>query len=245
MVSELSGWAGSVFSLSGVKRLTATQKFNTYLSNLKKAYREMLLTGSSKLLNVSTDEIIPIGIGFLFNNELLGLYFVAKKIMAVPISLITRSIGDVTNNAVSEIFLKSGANKAKNYLFKQFRLLVLAGLVFGVGVYFLIDFLIDIFLDEKYEKVSQIIKLSLVYYCGMLMVQPLSNYFNIIGKYKVSLIWDIIRFSLVITSFVVGWLMDLGFDKFILLLSICLFTGYLVFVFLLKFYKIKDDRTRV
>ena len=245
VVSELSGWAGSVFSLSGVKRLTATQKFNTYLSNLKKAYREMLLTGSSKLLNVSTDEIIPIGIGFLFNNELLGLYFVAKKIMAVPISLITRSIGDVTNNAVSEIFLKSGANKAKNYLFKQFRLLVLAGLVFGVGVYFLIDFLIDIFLDEKYEKVSQIIKLSLVYYCGMLMVQPLSNYFNIIGKYKVSLIWDIIRFSLVITSFVVGWLMDLGFDKFILLLSICLFTGYLVFVFLLKFYKIKDDRTRV
>lgn len=103
VVSEFTGWIAAVLSLTGIRRIITTEKFSIYKGNLKKNYREMMLTGPAKLLNVSTDEIIPIGIGFLFNNELLGLYFVSRKIMAVPISFITRSIGDVLNNSLSEI----------------------------------------------------------------------------------------------------------------------------------------------
>ncbi|WP_435577581.1 lipopolysaccharide biosynthesis protein [Gilvibacter sp.] len=239
VTAELSGLVGSIFSLAGIKRVSSILHPKKYLSHLKVAYKEMILTGPAKLLNVSTNEIIPIGIGFLYNNELLGLYFVARKIMGVPLSFITKAIFDVLTNSLSEIFLKSGAIKARNYLFRQFKLLLLAGLVFGLGVYLLIDFLVDVFLDESYEKVSQIIKLSLIYYCSLLVVKPLSNYFNIIGKFKVNLIWDSIRFSLVVLSFVIGWIMAIDFDQFIFLLSLFLFAGYLVFVLLLRFYKVE------
>lgn len=239
VVSELTAMLSAIFSMAGFKRLLSMLSPKPYLEQLKLAYSEMLLTGPAKLINVSTNEIIPIGIGFLFNNELLGLYFVSRKLMGVPLSFITKAMVDVLNNSLSEIFLKSGAIKARNYLFKQFKLLLLAGLVFGAGVYLLIDFLVDFFLDEKYEMVSQIIKLSLIYYCSLLMVQPLSNYFNIIGKYSVNLFWDSIRFVLVLMSFLIGWIFALSFDEFIFTLSLFLFLGYLVFVLLLRFYKVE------
>ena len=235
VVSEFTGWITAVLSLTGIKRIFTTQKYSTYKVNLKKNIKEMMLTGPAKLLNVSTDEIIPIGIGFLFNNELLGLYFVSRKIMAVPISFITRSIGDVLNNSLSEIYLKSGVKKTLAYLLKQLRLLLLAAVVFAVGVYFLIDWAIDLFLGDSYERVSQIIKLSLVYYCSLLVVVPLSNYFNIIGRFNVNLIWDAIRFVLVLLAFGVGWYFDFDFDSFIFLLSAMLFVGYFVFLLLLRF----------
>lgn len=239
IVSEFSALISSIFSLAGLKRIFSMLNLRMYWDQLKGAYKEMLLTGPAKLLNVSTNEIIPIGIGFLYNNELLGLYFVSRKLMGVPLSFITKAMVDVLNNSLSQIFLISGAIKARNYLFKQLGYLFLAALVFGASVYFLIDFLVDVFLDEKYEKVSQIIKLSLVYYCSLLMVQPLSNYFNIIGKFSVNLFWGIVRFVLILLSFVLGWALDLAFDPFIFLLSLFLFLGYLFFVLLLRFYKVE------
>jgi O-antigen/teichoic acid export membrane protein len=234
IISEILARIFSIIALKkSPKKILSLYSLSSYMQYLRLSYKEMLLTGPTKIINVSTNEFIIIGIGFFFSKELLGLYFFARKVVGVPLSFVTKAMGDVINPSISEKFINSGEKEAKNYTIQQLSKLFLYSLVFVVVTLFLVDYVVDIFLDEQYAAVSKIIKYSIIYYFALLIVKPISNYFNIVGRYNFNFIWDITRFLLVLLSFVLAYIFDLDFYIFILILSTALFISYLIFVLVL------------
>ena len=134
-----------------------------------------------------------------FGPKIAGLYFLAEKLIAIPVSFITSSISQVYFEKASKLFhsdkielLKLTNQIQKNIFFILFPILILASL-FGENIF-------SIFGNE-WGEAGEMLKYFSVFILLKNMYSPISHIGDILNKQKVLLIFNISLFLFQLGSF--------------------------------------------
>jgi O-antigen/teichoic acid export membrane protein len=211
--------------------------FKFWWEELKTEFKHMYKLGITSFLNLINSESIIIVSSILYSPELVGLLFLSKKIVATPIGLITTGLGDIINNKFSNNFLNKDLNRNFNLFFKTFLIALLGSFFLVFFIYLFTDILIELFFNETYNDLSVIIKYSVLYYIGILVIRPISSLFNISKMYGYTLIWDIIRLVLLMIFYATAYFLNIDFLSYVFYMSLTLFIGYFSFPILVKNYQ--------
>ena len=237
MIGELFSKIAAIRVFSG-KEIASFQKFNEWADVFKKEIRNMLKTGGASIINISSSESLILFTGAIYGPQFAGLFFIGRRIVAVPIGLITTALGDIINSNLSKLFLNEKDNsKLRKLVFKSLIVLVFLATLATVLIFLGIDFVVDNFLAKEYVGVAKIVKYSLGYYFSLIIIRPISSYFNITKQYRYTLIWDAIRFSILLIFYLIVIILKLDFYSFVLWLSVCLFFVYILYPIMIKFFK--------
>tara|TARA_B100000963_G_scaffold361537_1_gene397525 strand:- start:148 stop:1383 length:1236 start_codon:yes stop_codon:yes gene_type:complete len=209
-----------------IKKTLIISNFNKYIDFIR------FSTISNFFNSVSNFGITTIIILF-FGPKIAGLYFLAEKIFAVPISILTSSISQVYFEKASKLFYKNKFEllqltlKIQKNIFKILFPSLLFLCLFG-------EILLNI-LGEEWSKAGAILKFISVYILFKNIYSPISHIGDILNKQKQLLLFNVSLFTFQVISFVA--LNNLNDLKLTLLTSS--FLGALHYI-LLDYYMKKE-----
>ena len=209
-----------------IKKTLIISNFNKYIDFIR------FSTISNFFNSVSNFGVTTIIILF-FGPKIAGLYFLAEKIFAVPISILTSSISQVYFEKASKLFYKNKFEllqltlKIQKNIFKILFPSLLFLCLFG-------EILLNI-LGEEWSKAGAILKFISVYILFKNIYSPISHIGDILNKQKQLLLFNVSLFTFQVISFVA--LNNLNDLKLTLLTSS--FLGALHYI-LLDYYMKKE-----
>jgi len=245
-------------------RIFVLKKFNSLkIFSLAKRYSEfpkiVTLTG---VLNTTSSQAPIIILTSLFNLKIVGFYSFTERILALPISLIGASIGQVFFQEMSKKRLLEERVKLLKITLQK--LLKIGSPIFAFIIIFGEDIFSFIFGNEWIVagEYAQILSLWLFL---VFLVSPLTQVYNILEKQRLFLKLNFLGFILRISALLIGglyfqdvlttlylfvgsgmlmWILILGtilsfleIDKMHIFLNIFkYFTGYIIFFYLLKYF---------
>lgn len=176
-----------------IKRTLIISNFIKYIDFIR------FSTISNFFNSVSNFGITTIIILF-FGPKVAGLYFLAEKIFAVPISILTSSISQVYFEKASKLFYRDKFELLKLTLKIQKNILkiLFPSLLF---LCLLAEILLNI-LGEEWSKAGVILKFISVYILFKNIYSPISHIGDILNKQKQLLLFNISIFTFQVISFV-------------------------------------------
>jgi len=193
-----------VISVWNIKNLFLDFKINLIDQNLmKKNFKKYIdflkFSTPSNLFNSFSNIGMTTIIIIFFGPEIAGLYFLAEKIIVLPISLITSSISQVYFEKASKLFysdkyelLKLTNRIQKNIFFILFPFLILISL-FGKNLFSL--------LGEEWMGAGVMLKYFSIYILLKNIYSPVSHIGDILNKQKTLLKFNISLFLFQLCSF--------------------------------------------
>ena len=168
-------------------------------NNFRKYIKFLKFSTPSSLFNsFSTLGMTTLIIAF-FGAEIAGFYFLAEKLVAIPISFITSSISQVYFEKASKLFhsnkkeLLRLTNEIQNNIYMiLFPLLIIAS-VFGENIFSI--------LGKEWASAGSLIKYFSVYILLRNLYSPISHIGDILNKQKTLLIFNMCIFILQVGSF--------------------------------------------
>lgn len=198
--------------------------FKYYLAHSRSFYKFSILSAFFNALALSLP--IPL-ITEAFGKEITGNYSLVYRSLAIPVIFLGNAIGDVFHRSV----IKSQNRKS---LYIKYMLTLFALAVVGFGLLGLIgEELISLLFGDQWTVASQIITPMCIWFVGVFTVSPLSRLLFVVNKVKLKLVYDTCLLSLVIICFVVQSAMALDILSFIWLLSLSVFSSYVLYAILL------------
>jgi O-antigen/teichoic acid export membrane protein len=138
-----------------------------------------------------------------FGPAVSGLFSLSQRIIAAPGSLIGSSVGDVFRQQASIEYKKNG-NCTKTFLSLLKFLVLIAVIPFAILIVFA-PFLFSFIFGPEWRIAGEYAQIMTIMFFLSFVVSPLSNMFIIAEKQKIDLIIQILLFSFVSVSFVVGY----------------------------------------
>ena len=180
----------------------------------------------SNIFNVSALLLPAHLIGIFFDEEYSGLYFLAYKLIAAPLSAITLAIGYVyRREAVKEY-------KVNNTFYlitkKILLLLILLSALMLISFYSLGPWIFSLFFEEDWQRALPIISILMPMFAIKLVASPLSFSFYIVDKLKFDLYGQLFFVISVAAAIYGGYLLN-DFIKSIYFLAIASGFFYLVY----------------
>ena len=167
--------------------------------NFKKYIDFLKFSTISNLFNSFSNIGMTTVIIIFFGPKIAGLYFLAEKLIAIPISFITSSISQVYFEKASKLFhvdkvelLKLTNQIQKNIFFILFPTLIIASL-FGENIF-------SIF-GKEWGEAGKMLKYFSVFILLKNMYSPISHIGDILNKQKVLLFFNISLFIFQLGSF--------------------------------------------
>ena len=142
----------------------------------------------------------------LLNNSysvvLVGYYLLTQRMFAIPILLVSTSIGDVFRQAASEQFVKNG-NCESLFITVFKKLLFISALPFLI-LYFTAPWLFGFVFGAEWQKSGEIAQILAPMFFLQFVSSPLSYMFVIAEKQNLDLIWNIFFLLVVSAGFFLG-----------------------------------------
>jgi O-antigen/teichoic acid export membrane protein len=165
-----------------------------------------------------------------FGPAVSGLFSLSQRIIAAPGSLIGASVGDVFRQQASIEFQKNG-NCSGTFVSLLKFLVLIAVIPFAILIVFA-PFLFSFVFGPEWRIAGEYAQIMTVMFFLSFVVSPLSNMFIIAEKQKIDLIIQILLFSFVSVSFVVGYNLFRHPKAAILLYSVTYCVKYCIELFL-------------
>jgi O-antigen/teichoic acid export membrane protein len=145
---------------------------------------------------------------FFFNNvlknsEALGAFGFTYRIVAAPVDLISKSIGDVFRKNASDEYLQTGQAKSV-FSANLKRLIVLSTITFVPAFFMVEDFFVLLF-GKTWSTAGYYAKLMIPLFALQLIVSPLSTMFFIAQKQRYDLLLQIFLFIMLSAGFLVSF----------------------------------------
>ncbi len=213
--------------LSFVKLSFVAKKYKTYFT----------LYSLSGILNTLVSNGTPIFIIYFFTEKTAGYYFMADKVVSVPISLVVASI--------SKVFYQKGAEL---YREDKTEFLRLIRSIQKKMFYFLLPFLILLTLGSPYffklfgegwEYAGEMVKYFSILVLFKNLISPVGFISNVVNRLDILLYFNIGLAVLRVGTFYLGSLY-FSFENTLLFSAIALSVCYLLFDLVLK-QKIKKE----
>ena len=190
------------------------------------------------LLNSSSTNLNNIMIPTFYGLTTLGFYSLVERVLGMPSSLISSSIGQVFFQQASDEKKKTGSAYK---IFKQttLRLIFLGIPIFGI-LYFIVEDIFVVVFGEEWRIAGSYANILIPLFFVKFVVSPLTVMNQIYLKNRLVLKWQSGLLFLYLISFFISKYYNLDFNYFLNLLSFIIAIYYIYYYFLiLKYIKEK------
>jgi len=219
--------------------IKVTKLFSFFRINKK--YPMYIMPAS--VLNVASINLLPIILALFVSPAAVGLFSVAQKISAAPVTLLCQSL--------SQVFFSEGGKmmrdgKSINKLFfqvllKAFCLVTLPLFIFS----FYTEFVVNFIFGEQWAGAAIYLKYLLFVSCAQSLVNPVSTVLFLYSKEKVMLFLDLSRLLLIIISLLLPFLllnMEHLWLEFYTIASIFSYFIYFMYYMYLLYFNVKNEK---
>ena len=152
--------------------------------------------------NTASGQMPVLLLSSLFNTAAAGFFTLTQRVMAAPMSLIAKALGDVFRQEASQSYARQGQCKAiYQRTFK--RLFFIAALPFA-GFFFLAPTLFAWVFGSEWRVAGEYAQILTPMAFLQFITSPLSSMYIIAEKQKIDLLWQIGLLALVLASFFLG-----------------------------------------
>jgi O-antigen/teichoic acid export membrane protein len=178
------------------------------------------------LSNTLSHQLTRIFISSLYSTSVLGYYALVQRILGMPITVISNSIGQVFfQDANSE--LKKSGNAHRAYKLTFIKLFVLGVFFFGV-LFFVVEQLIAFVFGQDWLVAGTYAKYLIPLMFVRFVVSPLTLINIIYEKQNIDLIWQILLLFLSVSVFLTSKVFNLDITHFLILYSLVISIHYLI-----------------
>lgn len=222
----------STVTSQGWRQLRSSRPRGLYKS--AKRYRRFALFSSpGSLLNISGLQLPPLLLAALYDPQVVGWFYLSRRVVQIPMTLV--------GNSVSQVFVGEAAALINTDIAEYRRLLnktFLRLLAFGVPPVVLLAllsrWLFPVLFGASWEQAGLYTQLLSLMYLAQFCVSPVSQSLNLLERQDLQLVWDALRFFLVIAVFAAGYWLDLEPSVTILLFSIVMTLSYLILLIMIN-----------
>ena len=221
-----ASFLGAIFMVKASSYTVKIASFKEVIFVLQQNVNYIKFDLPSNIFNVSALLLPAYLIGVLFDQESSGLYFLAYKLVAAPLSALTLAIGYVyRREAVKEY----KANNTFDVITrKMLLLLMLLSALMLIGFYSLGPWFFGLFFKEDWQATLPIISILMPMFAIKLVASSLSFSFYIVDKLKLDLYGQILFVILVVFAIYSGYLLN-DFIKAIYFIAIASGFVYLLY----------------
>lgn len=220
-------WKGLKTAFSKEKLQSVAKKYKNYLT----------LYSLSGLLNALVSNGTPIFIIFFFTEKVAGYYFMAEKVISIPLGFVVASISKVFYQKANELY-QEDKTVFLSFIGKIQKRMAIFLIPFLLILSIVSPYLFQLF-GEGWEQAGEMVKYFAILVFFNNLVSPVGAISNILNRLDILLYFNIsIAFFRGLT-FYLGSLY-LNFENALLLSSIVISICYLVFDQVLK-KKIKEE----
>lgn len=179
------------------------------------------------LANIASFNIPVMLVGEIFSAEQAGYFFLAHRVIGVPIDILTNSISQVFLGNSSSMLLNK-PSKISTLFLRILKTMFLVGLIPFMLLYFTASPIIDWLFGMKWHEIGKIVELCTIMYFVRMITTPLSHILNVLNQLKAQLFWDISRLFLIVLLFILAKCQNLSISNFTFLFSVLMATMYIV-----------------
>ncbi|MDW3196196.1 MAG: oligosaccharide flippase family protein [Cytophagales bacterium] len=196
----------------------------------------------SKFLNVLAVRSADFIVAGLFGNNVLGQFTLAKRVVMIPETTISKSVSDIFRRQGFDSDGNPVIRKVKQFFFNYLKIqMVLAVFMFGIA-YLLVPYAVDLLLDEKWSDVVWISRVLIFGYAVSYIVNTLISVFRTLGEEKKEVIFQIFFVSVLIIVAVVAKFIEADIDLLIKMISFHRGISFVFAFFLMIWLFKKKDR---
>lgn len=189
-----------------VNALAAGIKVHKFVSNLKVSwatirsvaaeYKSFPLQNSFAAFLNALSLLLPIiFINRLFDEDVTGLFDLARKLMIMPLSLVTTSMGQVLVQRFTE--LRNKRQSIRHDFCRIASLLAVLALVFALVAYFLAPSLLALIFGETWRESGFYVRIMVWAFAFKFVVSPFNMVFTAFEKIGRLSVWQTIYFLLI------------------------------------------------
>ena len=258
-ISLVAGYiAGYLFSaiilLAGTKnyvvRIKEVLREDNIISNtieiMTKLKKFPLYSMPSSFANIGSFYLPVFLISFTFSPEKAGFFFLAIRVIGLPIDTLTNAISQVFLGNSPEM-LSNNPSGVLNLFIKVTKLMAAIGIIPLGVLYFKADSILAFIFGVNWSYTGTLVSLLTIMYMARIIATPLSHTLNVLKKLEVQLIWDVSRLAVITLLFLLTWRLKFSIEVFVLMFSILMALLYVVhaclsFYFLKKFVEESEFR---
>lgn len=146
------------------------------------------------LANTTSSQLPVIMLATLYGPKEAGIYAFAERLIILPCSLVTNSIGEVFRQTAAREYNSKG-NCLQLYINTKIKL-ILIGLTFSVLIMTLTTPIFSMIFSNEWNGISELTTSIAIIVLFQSISSPLSQTILLASMYKLDLIWQIVRLSL-------------------------------------------------
>lgn len=112
-------------------------------------------------------------LNLFFGTTVTGYYSLANQCLNMPISLVSKSVGDVFKQGASKIY--NQCNECKEFYYKNFKLLIKLSLLISMVIFIFSPFIFKVFFGSAWELAGVYSRFLILLFIGGVVSSPLSN----------------------------------------------------------------------
>ncbi|BAY83952.1 putative O-antigen translocase [Calothrix parasitica NIES-267] len=205
------------------------------LSKVARCYSEFpIYSLPSSLINILAQSLtVPI-ITQLYGVTAGGYFVLAQRTLALPLSLISRSVADAFHSQIAS-YAKEEPTKVKYCFLRTAKTLALIAFIPTLGIAILSPQLFSLVFGENWSQAGLLVTIMTPWAFAGVIVSPLSRIVFVLGKQKWKLIYDVFALTTLISVLYIGFIFKLSLISSITFLSIMNVIAYgLYFLILLR-----------
>lgn len=205
------------------------------LSNIREVALQYIGFPKFSILSGFVEKISSQSPTFYFNNvlknsEALGAFGFTYRIVAAPVDLISKSIGDVFRKSASDEYVQTG--QAKSVFTTNLKRLIIISAITFIPAFFIVEDLFSLLFGETWSTAGHYAKLMIPLFAFQLIVSPLSTMFFIAQKQRYDLFLQVFLFFMLSTGFLISFIYFKTIESAIIAYSISYFIKYSIELFL-------------
>lgn len=194
------------------------------MREVAKRYRRFPLFGTwSALANSASLHLTPFLVAVTFGVREAGWFTVAQRVMALPATIVGQAVGQVyLHDAAAAV--RTNLASLRDLYVRTARRLILFGILVFVPIVLLAPIAFATVFGSDWRRAGVYAQITAVMFLFQLVVSPLSQTLNVIGRQDLQLGWDVSRLVAMIALFWVaraaGWSDLLTLGTFALMMAI-------------------------
>lgn len=173
------------------------------LAQMKRYRKFPMMIVPARLINAIAQQIPVFLLTFFFSYAVQGSYSMTYSVLAVPISLISRAVGDVFRERASEIYAKTG--QCKDLLIKTAKPLLIYSCVPFALLMIFANQIVPFIFGSEWVEAGRYVQIMVPAFFVMFVVTPFSFMFMIAERQEFELLWQLGFIALTVSGFLIGY----------------------------------------
>ncbi|MFK8069030.1 MAG: oligosaccharide flippase family protein [Gammaproteobacteria bacterium] len=227
VLGQLSAIVLNFYKAKYSRSPTCTQHFSKYTFIVRKYKNFPLYSAPEVLLSTLSLNSVPLIILVIFGPVEAGLFALAQKVGATPISML--------GNAISQVFLGDVKNKIdrgelSSFVYKYLGLMTALLFPSAALLIFSLPIIFEFIFGPNWARAGTLLQLVLPWMLLKLIASPLSIIFNALLQNHKGLIWQFLFVIFRVMAISIALAVDANINLFVNLFSIASSLAYVVLV---------------